>query len=344
VQADLSDLDTRDPRRDRHKEHDYYDLGDSSESNESVQSEDEEDRPHSTPASSIGTATRRPSTRPPSSKRRSIRRRPYLIFDKTPARGFKKLTPKSKTHKTLVPRRERPGDGFSDGEARPEGLVQVLGKRRLPPSAISGAGTLDLTQSSPTFKAKPRKKVKRVEDNPFATASRGDKRPFQPRFKKRDGQAAREVLGRRPKSARGLDTMEVASAPYGAGPSVILGDTPEQEQEEDSTEKGRTTTEKSRQEDSQQRQSKTVGRNDDTVASDAPVDKPASHSILPCTQLSDRPITNVSPSRTWDTYIEESSPFRPRCSSDEPVQVLEWREDLVTAKGARGVLRRAKTA
>jgi hypothetical protein len=335
--------DEAETRSDHYQEYDYHDSRNSSEGNESVDSEDGDDKPHSTPASSFGTAPRR-STWPPSSKPRTLRRRPHLIFDKTPPRGFKKLTPNSKTKKTPVSRKERPGDGFSDGEARPEGLVQILGKRRLPPSAISGAGALDLTQSSPIVKPKPkpRKKVKRVEDNSFYSTPRGAKRLSERNPKKKKASlAARDTPERRLVPETVTDTTESVSAPYGAGPNILVGDTPEQEQQGGQGEETRKSNEHRRKWRVQDGSDRGVGRTDNATISDPPVDSRAEHPIFPFTQPPDQGQVEVSPAKTWDTYIEESSPFGQRCSSDEVVQILVEREGPVTG---RRVFRREKTA
>ncbi|KAK3940615.1 hypothetical protein QBC46DRAFT_434176 [Diplogelasinospora grovesii] len=102
---------------------------------------------------------------------RSIRRRPRLIFDKLPPSGYKKLKRPGNTE-TLTPLRStyHPGDGFSDGEARTNGLCTV-GKKRKQPGALPSVGALDLTQAEDApkqTKKKKKKKTHRVEQFSFS--------------------------------------------------------------------------------------------------------------------------------------------------------------------------------
>jgi len=207
--------------------HDAYDYEYSEEesSSESVQSEDEDDEPQSTPASSISTLPRRRSARAPSSRARTLRHRPFIMFNKTPPRGFKKLTPKSKSKKTPLPPKDQPGDGFSDHEARPSGFIQVLGKRKLPPRATSGAGALGLTQSKSP--AKQRKKVRRVEDNSFITAPQKPTRPLEGKRLTKNDKAVTNAKDYRPVPEADPNETVRALAPYGARASIILEDSPE---------------------------------------------------------------------------------------------------------------------
>lgn len=109
-----------------------------------------------------------------------LRRRPFLLFDKLPPRGFKRLKPKTEDHTTsTLSAKYKLGDGFSKDEAKPNGLVQ-LGLRpttkRKALQVESKVGALDLTQSS--FRSSPKKdhtlkhktttkKKKRAYDNSF---------------------------------------------------------------------------------------------------------------------------------------------------------------------------------
>ncbi|KAK4448075.1 hypothetical protein QBC34DRAFT_466226 [Podospora aff. communis PSN243] len=329
-------------RSDLYEEYDCYSSAGSSECNDNVDSEEEHDKSHSTPASSLDTVPRG-STRPPLSQPRTLRRRPHLIFDKTPPRGFKKLTPQSKTKKTPASRKEVPGDGFSDGEARPEGLVQVLGKRRLPPSAISGPRALDLTQSAPIVKPKlkPRKKMKRVEDNSFDPAPRVAKRLSERYPEKGASSTARDTPERqRPVLETALNTIESASAPYGAGPSVILRDAPETEQQDGREEETREENEHREKERVRDGSAWEVGRNDKVTLSELTFDSGGDRPTSPLIQRPNQAPVEVSPAETWETHIEESSPFRQRCSSDEVVQVPEAGGGRVPGRRA---LRRANT-
>lgn len=88
-----------------------------------------------------------------------LRRRPFLLFDKLPPRGFKRLKPKvEESTAASLSAKYKLGDGFSKDEAKPNGLVQ-LGLRptakRKAPQIKSKVGALDLTQSS--FTSSPQK-------------------------------------------------------------------------------------------------------------------------------------------------------------------------------------------
>ncbi|KAK0629673.1 hypothetical protein B0T17DRAFT_653262 [Bombardia bombarda] len=148
---------------------DWERLEDSSGSDENGNSEDDSiydgsDRP--TPAttpenyeqSSPGRQTIPTQPRQPN----PVRRRPRLIFDKTPPAlvGYKKLTRKAKTTnngannarttKTPLTWKYYLGDGFSDNEAKPDYLNQLSRKRKLHAAAAPVVGgVLDLTQSTP---------------------------------------------------------------------------------------------------------------------------------------------------------------------------------------------------
>ncbi|KUI54818.1 hypothetical protein VP1G_02184 [Cytospora mali] len=78
----------------------------------------------------------------PGSQKPKIRA-PYLIFDKSPPRGFKVLKkPKASTEHRVRAKKERMGDGFSDREARPS----PLGRRRRLHHLEPDVGSLELTQ------------------------------------------------------------------------------------------------------------------------------------------------------------------------------------------------------
>ncbi|KUI68987.1 hypothetical protein VM1G_03975 [Cytospora mali] len=78
----------------------------------------------------------------PGSQKPKIRA-PFLIFDKSPPRGFKVLRKRkaSPEHKVRA-KKKRMGDGFSDGEARPS----PLGRRRRLHHLEPDVGSLELTQ------------------------------------------------------------------------------------------------------------------------------------------------------------------------------------------------------
>lgn len=323
----------------RHIEYADRRSGYSSASEEGTGSEDEEDEPYSTPALSIGTLPRRRTTRPPSSKfRRTLRRRPYLIFNKTPPRGFKKLTPKSKSKNTASSRKNRPGDGFSDGEARPDGLGQALGKRKLTLSAISGAGALDLTQSSPPVKRK--KRIKRADDNSFITAPRTPKLSAKVTGSKARKDTVKGTSTNRKSLNPRSNTTERAPDPSRVNAGVVLRDR-QDDKREDNTGKGQKIVNLHNSEarnNAEVHRTKEVGPNSPVTITEAyRNDLP----ILPCSQPPGRSRIQVSPARTWDTYIEESSPFRQRRNSEEATRIGEDGDVPITTGRA---FRREKTA
>ena len=157
---------------------------------------------------------------------KSTRRRPFLIFDKTPKKptSFKKLNQKRDVTKSSY----IPGDGFSDSEARPNGLFQLTKKRKLHFS-VPAVGILDLTQAPPpptkpsTAKQpkEPRiifKRKKRVFDNSFLPPT-----PKKVRQERRD----EKEKDKRKKPDTQATVIEGLSAPYGRVlSSVILGASP----------------------------------------------------------------------------------------------------------------------
>ncbi|EGO58989.1 hypothetical protein NEUTE1DRAFT_108550 [Neurospora tetrasperma FGSC 2508] len=131
-----------------------------------------------------------------------LRRRPFLLFDKLPPRGFKRLKRKVEESTTAsLSAKYKFGDGFSKDEAKPNGLVQ-LGLRptakRKAPQVKSRVGALDLTQSS--FASPPQKDhivnhkkkttmmMKRAYDNSFLPDPRQTERQRKRRklLKKKD--------------------------------------------------------------------------------------------------------------------------------------------------------------
>lgn len=96
----------------------------------------------------------------------SLRRRPFLIFDKTQPKGYKKVERKAPV-KTPPPSQYRPGDGFSGREAKPTGLNSLTRSGR---QFAVGAmvGVLDLTQTAPQANQKRSAHRANREDNSFA--------------------------------------------------------------------------------------------------------------------------------------------------------------------------------
>ncbi|KAK3318642.1 hypothetical protein B0H66DRAFT_622704 [Apodospora peruviana] len=167
---------------------------------------------------SAGRTTTRTSNQPT-----RIRRKPFLIFNKTIAKrtSYKKLVPKADTTKLS----HRPGDGFSDREARPDSLFHLPTKRGRP-SRLNSVRTLDLTQtppSSPSVQAKqppkqpkkPERKKRRVQDNSFLPDSPRKKKKATPDHRRRDEEKNRSKNDPR---------LSVLSAPCGAAASAILGE------------------------------------------------------------------------------------------------------------------------
>ncbi|KAK0715871.1 hypothetical protein B0H67DRAFT_253152 [Lasiosphaeris hirsuta] len=150
---------------------------------------DEVDDSWSTLASSLDIERHLPPARLTRFPKRSIRRRPFLMYNKPPPlpRGYKKLKTKPDADGLASPVKHRPGDGFSENEARPDSLFHLTRKRKLLPHGASAVGPLDLTQS----KQSPKKKKKaspRAEqyDNSFDVsrlnkASRRDQRHPKPK-------------------------------------------------------------------------------------------------------------------------------------------------------------------
>ncbi|KAL2130675.1 hypothetical protein VTI74DRAFT_6088 [Chaetomium olivicolor] len=100
---------------------------------------------------------------------RTLRRRPYLIFDKTQAKGFKQLKNNPQPRKTTPASRYQPGDGFSGREAKPNGSV-LLTRNGKQLATGSHVGILDLTQSEPApHKHKRRVRQANMDDNSFVT-------------------------------------------------------------------------------------------------------------------------------------------------------------------------------
>ncbi|KAK3899723.1 hypothetical protein C8A05DRAFT_17883 [Staphylotrichum tortipilum] len=112
---------------------------------------------------------------------RSLRRRPFLIFDRTEAKGYKQLNHRPQPDAVPLPSSYRPGDGFSGREAKPNGsnFLTRNGKQ----SVITGphVGILDLTQSEPP-PAKNKRRFRRanMEDNSFMPPQKKTKHAQRP--------------------------------------------------------------------------------------------------------------------------------------------------------------------
>ncbi|KAK3400069.1 hypothetical protein B0T20DRAFT_452193 [Sordaria brevicollis] len=191
---------------------DYATEDDASLEYSTDEDEDERKTPEqlkSAPPSSVkSSSSNKFLSKPVIDQSNRLRRRPFLLFDKLPPRGFKRLKPKSEDSTTSTSSAKYNfGDGFSKDEAKPNGLVQLglrpMSKRKSH-TIESKIGSLDLTQS--TFQSSPKrdhslkqktmKKKKRDYDNSFLPdpkrAERQRKR--QKQLKKDDPLKDKELL------------------------------------------------------------------------------------------------------------------------------------------------------
>lgn len=99
----------------------------------------------------------------------TLRRRPFLIFDKTQPKGYKKLKHNPLLKNTTPTSKYEPGDGFSGREAKPNWL-NFLTRNGKQSVADPGIGILDLTQSTPPGKRKRTLHKANLDDNSFVSA------------------------------------------------------------------------------------------------------------------------------------------------------------------------------
>jgi hypothetical protein len=146
---------------------------------------------------------------------RSLRRRPFLIFDKTEAKGYKQLKNKPQPAKTSPVSRYRPGDGFSSREARPNGSNLLTRAGKL---SITGphVGILDLTQSDPA-PVKQKRGIRRatLDDNSFISAPK--KKPRRPLHAKDPNQQPKPAT-----TAPAVALVKKSSSVLGAAEKVRL--------------------------------------------------------------------------------------------------------------------------
>jgi len=317
--------------------------------------EDEGGAPYTTPPRSLPalTLSRPPRTRSRSSRSGRGRRRPFLIFDNIPPRGFKRLKP-NPSHKTkqLLAQR-RAGDGFSDHEARPNGLVLMAGKRKLPPDGVSAVGALDVTASATsTMPNKREKAARRVEDNSFALCSEAFVRSPRHKRQKTEDQAIQQPqLNRRNDGAPKSSTVAV-SAPYGASKSTILGGSTSNDSDSDfdawasapygaakSTILGEVGL-SGKEKDEMGRNTEKLNEDDsEPDDNDSVVQLPSIPSTQPNSSI--EPLA-PSPAPSWETYVEETSSPGPRGDSAPPV--IEFQESVAApAKPPARLFRRVKT-
>ncbi|KAK3379270.1 hypothetical protein B0T24DRAFT_589855 [Lasiosphaeria ovina] len=187
----------------RHSSRAAVEFEEHEESNDEGENESEDEESPSTADSSLDNEQMVSSRLNFTQARRGPRRRPCLIFDKIPPRGFKKLQRNTNTgDKSPESLQYRLGDGFSADEAKPSGLIQLMRKRKQPFSIPASVGVLDLTQSTPP----PPKKRKRSsrkdinEDNSFLPT---------PKLKK----PARKAVEKRPKLDLQNQTTQAPPAP-----------------------------------------------------------------------------------------------------------------------------------
>ncbi|AEO55111.1 hypothetical protein MYCTH_2029593, partial [Thermothelomyces thermophilus ATCC 42464] len=126
---------------------------------------------------------------------RSLRRRPFLIFDRIEAKGYKQLEKIPQVGKADPSLRYQPGDGFSGREAKPNGsnLLARNGKMTFTSPHV---GILDLTQSE--LPAAERKRA--------ACRAHRDDNSFVPAPKKK----VRRVLGPKDPNQQAKPTMGLA--------------------------------------------------------------------------------------------------------------------------------------
>lgn len=110
-----------------------------------------------------------------------LRRRPFLIFDKTESKGYKQLKDKPQPRTTLQAPRYHPGDGFSGRESKPNGY-NLLTKNGIVSTTGPHVGMLDLTQSEP-LRVKRKRNARRanLDDNSFASVPTKTRRALQPK-------------------------------------------------------------------------------------------------------------------------------------------------------------------
>ncbi|KAK3352961.1 hypothetical protein B0T25DRAFT_197413 [Lasiosphaeria hispida] len=194
---------------------------------------DEVDDSWSTPASSLDIEQQPLPARTTRLQKRSIRRRPFLIYNKLPSLpiGYKKLMKKPNADEMASPAKHRPGDGFSEDEARPDGRFHLARKRKLLPLGAPVVGTLDLTQSRQSPK-KRKKAARRAEhyDNSFDVRRR-EKR--HPKHNHQEKASAQEPRAQAAAKERQQSPIQTAPAETSAGEDIIVPG-----QREDGTNKG----------------------------------------------------------------------------------------------------------
>ncbi|CCC11785.1 hypothetical protein SMACR_04767 [Sordaria macrospora] len=151
-----------------------------------------------------------------------LRRRPFLLFDKLPPRGFKRLKPKIEDNITAtLSAKYKLGDGFSKDEAKPNGLVQLgfhpMVKRRAP-QVESKVGALDLTQSS--FTRSPKKDSIVNKKNKTTTKKRAYDNSFLPDPKHAERQRKRQKQLK--KKDNPLNDKEMLPPTAAVKPKMIL--------------------------------------------------------------------------------------------------------------------------
>ncbi|KAK4099691.1 hypothetical protein N658DRAFT_429261 [Parathielavia hyrcaniae] len=113
---------------------------------------------------------------------RSLRRRPFLLFARTEAKGYKQLKNKPPPAETPEASRYQPGDGFSGREAKPNGSALLSRTGKLS-TAGAPVGILDLTQSerAPTKQKRSFRRAD-LDDNSFVvTPKKKARRALQPK-------------------------------------------------------------------------------------------------------------------------------------------------------------------
>lgn len=184
----------------------------------SLTSDKQSDSDNTAPTTS--SSSEKQSTPPTAAQKPATRRSPFLIFDKTPPKGFKVLQkPVKKTAPTSTKRKSAFPDGFSSDEARPS--PNFPRKRRY--DVEPDIGSLEL-QTSSNKTAMSQRQIKPLKSRRSPTAvSQTDQHFGSVQFDVDTSSQAEDVV---------MDDA-AASVPYGATASALLGELSEVEDPDD---------------------------------------------------------------------------------------------------------------
>lgn len=194
-------------------------MEDSTDEDERTTSEETKSTP---PSSAKSSSSTKYLSNPVTDQSNRLRRRRFLIFDKLPPRGFKRLKPKLEDNNTTttLSAKYKFGDGFSKDEAKPNGLVQLgfhPAAKRKTTHTESKVGALDLTQSS--FTSSPRKDATLNQGKTRMTRKRAYDNSFLPDPKHAERQRKRQ---RQLKKDNPLNDKEMLPPVAAAKPKMIL--------------------------------------------------------------------------------------------------------------------------